>query len=221
MDGELAYTEEELTSIVFALSETLGEAGIIIADTWNINVSPSLFCVCYLGDTVREVHCGYFWGVIKDEVGWLNKVGYYFQLSDIERKQLLRYGIITSYKGKSIVYTKAFESLGIPDKIYLRETGFEDREKNIENANVSDEVYLVHVKDNPYDSMLVEVMGIDGSLGYLPSQVGDQLAPLIDNGWLEYEACVCDLVRTSERNRHAKSPLIAVKIVAKEMECSI
>ena len=71
---------------------------------------------------------------------------------------------------------------------------------------------MVHVKSVAENPLLLEVMSEEGSLGYLPSDVGDQLAPLLMNKRLIYRAVVEEVVPLSKRNKHAKSPIVAISI---------
>lgn len=210
--------EDELTGIVEALAETLGPDGIIIADTTNINVDPYNYCIFYLGDGVHtdefsifgdeekgEMH---FETSINDIPGWLNYGE--FDIFEEEKEQLFRCGI--AFAGGH--FEEFSTNLDLPSKIYLRETSFKKRPDNIEETFVNEEVYFVHSKDS-YDPMRLEVMSDLGSLGYLPSEVSDAIAPALLNKRLAYMARVVELVKLSNRNKHAKSPIIAISIEAK------
>lgn len=52
-DADWSCVEDEIFGIVSALAETIGEDGLIIADTTNINVDPFNYCVFYFGDSVE------------------------------------------------------------------------------------------------------------------------------------------------------------------------
>lgn len=209
--------EDELTGIVEALAETLGPDGIIISDTTNINVDPYNYCIFYLGDSVRTDEFSIFGDEEKGEMhfetnisdipGWLSYGEFY--ISKEEKEQLFRCGI--AFAGG---HFKEFSTnLDLPTKIYLRETSFKNRPNNIEKTFITEEVFFVHAKDS-YDPMRLEVMNDLGSLGYLPSDVSDAIAPAMLNKRLTYTAKVVDLVKLSNRNKHAKSPIIAISIEA-------
>lgn len=217
IDCEWSCMEDELTGIVKTLSKTLGSNGIIIADTTNIDVDPYNYCVFYLGDRVntrefniygREEKCEMHWETdISDIIGWLNFGE--FSVYDQEINQLLRIGI--TYVGGH--FAEFSTNLDLPAKIYLRETSFDKRPGNIENTVLDEEVSFV-LEESIYDSMRLEVIGDSGSLGYLPSEVSDQIAPALLCKRLEYTAKVVDLVKLSKRNKHAKSPIVAISIEA-------
>ncbi len=214
---EWSSTEDELTGIVSALAKTLGVDGIIIADTTNINVDSYNYCIFYLGDGVRtkefSIYRGkdkcemYFEQSISDIPGWLNYGG--FRISETEKEQLFRCGIALTGGH----FEEFSTNLQLPEKVYLRETSFKGRADNIEKTFIAEEVYFTHAKDS-YDSMRLEVMSELGSLGYLPSDVSDKIAPALLNNRLIYIARVVDMVKLSKRNKHAKSPIIAITIEA-------
>ena len=221
IDDEWSSMEDELTGIVEALAETLGPDGIIIADTTNINVDPYNYCIFYLGDGVRtdefsiyseeekcEMHSE---TSITDIPEWLSYGEFY--VSDEEKEQLFRCGI-ASAEGH---FEEFSTNLDLPTKIYLRETSFKKRPDNIEETFIAEEVYFVHAKDS-YNPMRLEVMSNLGSLGYLPSDVSDAIAPALLNKRLTYTARVVDLVKLSKRNKHAKSPIVAISIEAEVVD---
>jgi hypothetical protein len=218
---EASWTESELKGIVRALAETLGKDGIIIADTHDINVNPYNYCVLYLGNGVYSEEFSIYRGRgkhemhrktnISDIAEWLSYGE--FGVSDAEKDQLFRCGIALDGK-KFYSFSK---DLTFPKKIYLRETSFEKRSGAIENCVVGEEVYFVRA-GNDYDSMRLEVFGELGSLGYLPSEVGDKVCVFLSNNKLKYTATIVDIVKLSQRNKHAKSPIVAISIDAEFSE---
>lgn len=214
IDGEWSSFESELTGIVKALAATLGEDGIIIADTTNINVDPYDYCIYYLGSYVHTQEfgernkCGMFFETdIEDIPGWLNYGG--FSASEAEKKVLFRCGFLAVGK-----HYEAFSTdLSIPDCVYLRETSFKKRPETIERTIVGEEVYFVHSKD-AYDPLRIEVMSELGSLGYLPSNISDKLTPVLTNNLIHYTAETVKVVPASLRNKHAKSSEVAISIKA-------
>lgn len=215
--SDCCYYEEELTRIVEALSVTLGKDGIIIADTTNINVDPYNYCCYYFGDEVKtdyfsidykENKCEMFFNTsIYDIIEWLDYGE--FSLSEKEKKHLLKFGIACI--GKKF---KSFSTdINIPDKIYIRETSFDNRIDTIEKSLINEEVYFTLAK-NSYDGTRLEVKSELGSLGYLPSDVSDVIAPLLLSKRLEYKAYISELIPKSKRNKHTKSAIVAIHIDA-------
>ena len=213
----------ELVSNVTALSKTLGKEGIIIADMTDSNVDPFTVCVYYLGDLVRTASFGEGYRSkremfedtsIEDIPGWLNYGG--FSVSKEEKNVLFRCGIWRNDK-QFEYFSKDFQ---IPEKVFLRETSFKKRPETIEKTFIGEEVYLVHAKD-AYDSRRLEVMSELGSLGYLPSDVSDKLTPVLEANRLQYSAEVVEIVPASQRNKHAKSSIVAISIKAEFSETDV
>ena len=135
-------------------------------------------------------------------------------ISEKEKEQLSRLGIaVVDGNYKELSYD--FE---LPPKIYLRETMFDGRPDNIENVSIGDDILYFKHSRSKHDAMRLEVMSAHGSLGYLPSDVSDKIAPFLFDGSLKFTGKVVDLVKLSERNIHAKSPIIAVSIEAMATE---
>lgn len=221
IDGEWSVFEDELHGIVYALAETLGEDGIIIADTTNINVDPYNFCTFFLGDEVRAEEFGidyfgedfdgksemHFETDINNVPAWLSYGE--FEISPKEAEVLFRCGIAVSDG-----YVDTFSTeLEIPAKIYLRETSFENRADIIEKLQLDEDVYLVQSQDT-LDQMRLEVMSHLGSVGFLPSDVSEKLTPIWRKNRLEYNARIVEVVPLSKRNPHAKSAIVAISIEA-------
>ena len=212
-DDDWSVEEFELEGIVTALAKTLGEDGIIIADTTNVNVDPYIYCVFYLGDKTRidafldeceEVEA--MLGIsIEDIAVWLDYGK--FEVSKKEQNVRFNLGFI-SVDGSTNEFSA---NIYLPDKIYLRETGFDNRPENIEKLMVSESVSIVHSKSK-YDKTRLEVMKGKKSLGYLPSDISDRLAPHMLVKKMKYVAKIVEVVPLSQRNKHAKSPIVAISI---------
>ncbi len=97
------------------------------------------------------------------------------------------------------------------NKISLRETSLEGRCDNIERCSIGDEVSLnlSKTKENP---LRLEVFCNNKSIGTLPSDISDNIAPLIAINLLNYNAKIVELIPLSKRNIHAKSAIVAIKI---------
>ncbi len=101
----------------------------------------------------------------------------------------------------------------LPDRVYIRETSFEGRSDAIEKCSLDEDVYLISSKAD-YDSMRLEVLSEHGSLGFLPSDVSDEIAPAFLSGHLEYSAKITELVPLSQRNKYAKSSIVGITLEA-------
>ena len=212
---ECSYTEFELKELVNTIAGTLGKDGIIIACTTDINVDPYYQDVFYLGDMVRvsydegeKCYMQHDENNIANIPDWLKYFAPY--ISEKEKEQLSRLGIaVVDGNYKELSYD--FE---LPPKIYLRETMFDGRPDNIENVSIGDDILYFKHSRSKHDAMRLEVMSVHGSLGYLPSDVSDMIAPPLLNGSLEFTGKVVELVKLSERNMPAVGPTIAVSIKA-------
>ena len=210
---DCCFYENELYATVEALSKVLGRDGIILADTTNSNVDPYNYCCYYFYDIVKDTcfdwnnnKCEMFIHTSIDDIcEWLNYGE--FSLSKEEKDILLEYGIVTIGKH----FEEINNDIKLPDKIYLRETSFSNRDKLIENILLNDKVELSLAKSN-YDSTRLEVKNNFGSLGYLPSDISDVITPLMFAKVYTFNAYVCEVVPLSKRNKHAKSSIIAIHI---------
>lgn len=212
-----AVNESKLERLVENLAQALGADGIIIADTTNINVDSYEYCVFYLGGRVHmkefsldrnaEKSDMFFETDIQNISEWLSYGE--FSVSKKERSVLFFFGIVQigSHFGEFS------HDMQIPDWVYLRETSFANRAAAIEKISVGEKVRFVHAKDL-YDPFRLEAVSQYGSLGYLPSEVSDELAPLLLSGHLLYTATVEEVVPVSRRNKHAKSSLVKIGIEA-------
>ena len=222
LDQDWACTETELFPIVEALAQTLGKDGIIIADTTNINVDPYDHCCYYLGDLIQESifedyniedeenegadRCTMFDDTsIEDIPGWL-KYGR-FSISNKEKDQLFRCGYVETGDG----FKEYSANFSIPNRVYLRETCFEGRAERIERLKIGDPVTLNPSWDK-YDPNRLEVFSALGSIGYLPSDISDQLTPLLSTDNLVCSGIVIEIRPLSQRNKLARSPFVAISV---------
>lgn len=113
------------------------------------------------------------------------------------------YGDITRYFVK--------HSIKVYDKALQR--GFISKLLRNEKCSLDEDVYLISSKAD-YDSMRLEVLSEHGSLGFLPSDVSDEIAPAFLSGHLEYSAKITELVPLSQRNKYAKSSIVGITLEA-------
>ena len=89
-----------------------------------------------------------------------------------------------------------------------------NRAEVIEKSLIGEEVYFVEAVDE-YDPFRLEVFSELGSLGYLDSYTGETIMPLMKSKRLDYTARITELVKPSERNKHAKSSIVGIGIDAR------
>lgn len=140
---------------------------------------------------------------------WLNYAK--FRTSEQEQQVMLSCGIVEingNYKEIKKNIT------GLPEIAYLRETSMNNRAEVIEKSLIGEEVYFVGAA-NEYDPFRLEVFSELGSLGYLDSYISETIMPLMESKRLDYTARIAELVKLSERNKHAKSSIVGISIDAK------
>ena len=153
---------------------------------------------------------------------WLNYAK--FRTSEQEQQVMSSCGIVEingNYKEIKKNIT------GLPEIAYLRETSMNNRAEVIEKSLIGEEVYFVGAA-NEYDPFRLEVFSAVsythlrahetkelGSLGYLDSYISETIMPLMESKRLDYTARIAELVKLSERNKHAKSSIVGISIDAK------
>lgn len=104
------------------------------------------------------------------------------------------------------------------DKIVMRfevkGTRYEGRTEQIEKVNVGDPVQIVRDETNIYNSNNFAVLTIKGnSLGNMPAELCNVMAPLYDNNELVFEKAVVSFVEPiSKRSRYAKQAVLFVEL---------
>lgn len=224
----------DIEDIVRIISKVLGKDGIVIADLTDLNIDPFTECCFYLGERVRKTSLFYFYlgkrvrkasfseGYSKPDLGcmayeadienidkWLNYAK--FQTSEQEQQVMAACGIV-EINGNYKEIKKNITDL--PSIAYLRETSMNNRAEVIEKSLIGEEVYFVEAADE-YDPFRLEVFSELGSLGYLDSYTGETIMPLMKSKRLDYTARIAELVKPSERNKHAKSSIVGISIDAK------
>ena len=224
----------DIEDIVRIISKVLGKDGIVIADLTDLNIDPFTECYFYLGERVRKTSLFYFYlgkrvrkasfseGYSKPDLGcmayeadienidkWLNYAK--FQTSEQEQQVMAACGIV-EINGNYKEIKKNITDL--PSIAYLRETSMNNRAEVIEKSLIGEEVYFVEAADE-YDPFRLEVFSELGSLGYLDSYTGETIMPLMKSKRLDYTARIAELVKLSERNKHAKSSIVGISIDAK------
>ena len=225
---------DDIEDIVRIISKVLGKDGIVIADLTDLNIDPFTECYFYLGERVRKTSLFYFYlgkrvrkasfseGYSKPDLRcmayetdienidkWLNYAK--FQTSEQEQQVMAACGIVEingNYKEIKKNIT------GLPQIAYLRETSMNNRAEVIEKSLIGEEVYFVGAA-NEYDPFRLEVFSELGSLGYLDSYISETIMPLMESKRLDYTARIAELVKLSERNKHAKSSIVGISIDAK------
>ncbi len=115
------------------------------------------------------------------------------------------YGVYDDAAG---ILTLRFESRG---------TRYDGRTEQIEKVSVGDAVQIERDCDNPYNSNNFELRTLKGhSIGCMPAELCNVIAPLYDDGLLVFERSVVSFVEPiSKRSRHAKQAVLFVELVCR------
>ena len=97
-------------------------------------------------------------------------------------------------------------------------TQYEGRNDRIEKLKIGDKLSLHREPDNEHDKNAIELRNKNGSIGHLPWQAANLLAPAIDAQSIEAEAEVIEVTPLSQRSKKAKKALLNVKIVVNKTE---
>lgn len=91
-------------------------------------------------------------------------------------------------------------------------TQYDGRSQRLEKLARGNKVNLTREPSNPYDSNAIAVVASDGgSLGNLPSQVSEFLAPLLDGGFASIrDVRISYLLPLSQRGGRAKKAILYV-----------
>lgn len=209
--------EDELRGIVTALAKTLGEDGVIIADTTNINVDPYAYIVYSAGCGVHSKNhrnSEYCFETNISDLAECCSYKNYFAFDAQELKVLKRAGMERVREGRKFVFKLLEQQAGLDleDEFFLTDTRFEGRTQRIENVKQGDPVRLVHEKSDKSYPNMVEVFSDEGSLGLLEETAADIMAPLMDEGKKEYEVTVRNVIPLSKRSARCRGAIISVHI---------
>ncbi len=202
-------TEDELYDLIEQVADAVGNKGVVIATTYNINVDGYEQCYYYLGGHTVHDRCfnhDRYWGIYTSDIAQWLTARRFWPDSD-EEKVLLQLGV--SYNGNH--YDNFDANFQTGETIYLRETGFSGRPEIIEKVSVGDEVIL---KPAPCkeDKQRLEAFTQVGSIGYLPSQISDNIEPLVKRGRFNFKVTVAKVTPLSKRNPFAKSPIVTISL---------
>lgn len=199
--------EKELYDLVMAVVGIVQNDGIVIASTTNINVDPYVFCCFYLGESVQRYE---FFAERDQKSRIMCEKAYVGNILE-----WFKYGEFLLSKKETEMLNKLCPVIDFSDNVYLRETGFEGRCDNIEKLQIGNDVTF-QLSPSEYDANRLEVICDGGSIGYLPSNISEQLVDFMGNDGVDCCAKVVEVCPLSKRNSHARSPLVAISIEVKE-----
>ena len=94
---------------------------------------------------------------------------------------------------------------------------YDNRTSNLETVSVGDAVQIVRDHSNSFNSNNFSINSETGaSLGYLPAELCNALAPLYDVGCVEVISAVISYIeKIGQRSRYAKQGILFVELVIK------
>ena len=216
---DCSYTEEELNEIVTRLAEAIGKEGVVLTKTTNYNVDGYVHAVFYLGDRVRNLqileeedksHYNRLWDADLTNIAeWLTEAE--VSASQKELDHLWRFGIFGSRDADKMIFAHLADCPSLSNPVLLRETSSDEHAARIEKIFPDDILTLRRARDK-YNPRKVELVHALGTIGSLPSDIGDIVYAQIGNKRFSLGAKVVSVVPRSRRNAHARSALVAIQI---------
>ena len=119
---------------------------------------------------------------------------------------------LEQYKG---VYDEAIKQIVI--RCELKGLRYDNRTANLEAVAVGDDVSVVRDASNMFNSNNFSVSSVSGaSLGYLPAELCNALAPLYDAGCASIISSVITYIeKIGQRSRYAKQGVLFVELIIK------
>ena len=119
---------------------------------------------------------------------------------------------LDQYKG---IYDEDIKQIVI--RCELKGLRYDNRTANLEAAAVGDDVSVVRDANNMFNSNNFSVSSVSGaSLGYLPAELCNALAPLYDAGCASIISSVITYIeKIGQRSRYAKQGILFVELIIK------
>lgn len=119
---------------------------------------------------------------------------------------------LDQYKG---VYDEAIKQIVI--RCELKGLRYDNRTANLEAVAMGDDVSVVRDASNMFNSNNFSVSSVSGaSLGYLPAELCNALAPLYDAGCASIISSVITYIeKIGQRSRYAKQGVLFVELIIK------
>lgn len=135
---------------------------------------------------------------------------------------LLRNAIIAQNRGKILIAPNSLKSVILELEKYgdieISGTQYEGRSERIEKVKVGDTLELVRKKDNIYDRRAIELQNKDGSLGMIPTNIAEKLAPILNEQNILCTAVVSEVVPLSKRSSRSRKAILKVRLHCKIMK---
>ena len=90
---------------------------------------------------------------------------------------------------------------------------YDNRTQNLEKLTIGENIQIIREENNPFNSNNFMIKNKGDSLGNLPAELCNALAPLYDAGYADIQsATVSYLERLNERSRYAKQGVMFVEL---------
>ena len=100
----------------------------------------------------------------------------------------------------------------LPTSIRLVGIPYEGRNERIERLKTGESVQLVREPRNEYDSNAINVHSRLGSIGYIPAEIAEKLAPFLDRKRVDSIAAVETVIPLSQLERNARAGIVSIRM---------
>lgn len=150
-----------------------------------------------------------------DLLDYVNQIEYKHQLSKTVGDDYFEPGMMENleqYKGEYDDYNDV-----ITLKTAVKGLRYDNRTQNLEKVSVGDAVIVIRESENVYNSNNFTVTDKFGkSLGNLPAELCNALAPLYDSGYAEIQKSTASYIeKINERSRYANQGVLFLELVIK------
>lgn len=142
----------------------------------------------------------------------INKLAHKFELSSVIPDDYFEPGMMESLDQYYGSYDETAQTIIL--KTEVKGLRYEGRTSRLEKISVGDPVNVVRERSNIYNPNNYMVNTMDGkSLGNMPAELCDAIAPLYDAGYLTIDSStVSYLEKIQDRSRYAKQGVLFIKL---------
>lgn len=142
---------------------------------------------------------------------FVDKMNYKYELSKTVGEYYFEPGMMENLEQYKGVYDESSNTITI--RTEAKGLRYENRTYNLEKLHVGDYVQIVRDKENLFNSNNFNIQNQNDSLGCLPAELCNVLAPLYDTGYAKIvSTCVSYLERLNDRSRYAKQGVMFLEM---------
>lgn len=150
----------------------------------------------------------------KDLLEFVSFLNHKFELSEIIESDYFEPGMmenLNQYKGE---YDESYNMITI--RVDAKGLRYDNRTQNLERISVGEPVDIVRESSNLYNSNNFMIKNKNNSLGNLPAELCNALAPLYDAGYaIILSAKVSYIEKLRDRSRYAKQGVLFIEMCIK------